>query len=544
MIVLGVEHNASAFNISPCTQIQHHAEYQPDLIAMVYGDREYSYSEFRDTVRVWAAHLDESGVKQGDRVAYIGMNSQSFLFAMFASWWLGATFMPFNFRLSAPEISRLFLQGTPHTVVVEGSHLEMAKQVYGIERHHVLVVDDDPTAPAETDIPIYWAKTSKLVGIDVAPVTRSRQLVMSDLALLLFTSGTTGLPKGVQLTFGNLWWNSANVDTMVDSRPGDSTLAAAPLFHVGALNSFVIRSFYRGNTTVVHRNFDPAKVFADVERYKIASSFLVPAQLQAMHDHPDFNEADLSSLRAIICAGAPVPPALIRRYLEKGQVVQQAWGLTETSPFATYLPPRMTEKKLGSCGIPMPYTQVKLVDPETGEEITEPGQTGEMWVQGPNVATGYWNNPEATQQAYTAGWFHSGDLGYVDEDGYYYIVDRLKDMIISGGENIYPAEVERVLAECEGVTQSAVVGAPDPKWGECVVAVIQPKAGTKPTLEQIREHCQRHLARYKLPRKLVIIDEIPRNTAGKIDKLKVRAIVREHLAKEDLRQEKEAVTSK
>src|SRR5699024_9130396 len=147
------------------------------------------------------------------------------------------------------------------------------------------------------------------------------------------------------------------------------------------------------------------------------------------HDHPDFNEADLSSLRAIICAGAPVPPALIRRYLEKGQVVQQAWGLTETSPFATYLPPRMTEKKLGSCGIPMPYTQVKLVDPETGEEITEPGQTGEMWVQGPNVATGYWNNPEATQQAYTAGWFHSGDLGYVDEDGYYYIVDRLKDMI-------------------------------------------------------------------------------------------------------------------
>ncbi|HZK32024.1 MAG TPA: AMP-binding protein, partial [Corynebacterium sp.] len=363
-------------------------------------------------------------------------------------------------------------------------------------------------------------------------------LVMSDLALLLFTSGTTGLPKGVQLTFGNLWWNSANVDTMVDSRPGDTTLAAAPLFHVGALNSFVIRSFYRGNTAVIHRTFDPAQVFRDVEKYRIASTFLVPAQLQAMHDHPDFDDTDLSSLRAIICAGAPVPASLIRRYLDKGQIVQQAWGLTETSPFATYLPPRMTEEKLGSCGIPMPYTQVKLVDPETGEEIREPGRTGEMWVNGPNVATGYWNNPEATQQAYTAGWFHSGDLGHVDEDGYYYIVDRLKDMIISGGENVYPAEVERVLAECEGLRQSAVVGVPDPKWGESVVAVVEAAPGVEPTLELLQEHCQRHLARYKLPRRIVVVEQIPRNTAGKIDKLKVRDIVQD-----SIRNENEAVTS-
>lgn len=529
MIVLGVDHNASEFNISPCTQINQHAKYQPTLPALIYQDRTYNYEEFRDRVKLWASHLDDRGVQPGDRVAYLGMNSESFLFAMFASWWIGATFMPFNYRLSAAEISHLLLQGTPNTIFVEGSHLELAKNVYGIERHDVIVVDEDPHAQPDGDIPIYWTRTSSLAGKDTSAMRRPRPLNMRDLALLLFTSGTTGLPKGVQLTFGNLWWNSMNVDTMVDTRPGDVTLATAPLFHVGALNSFVIRSFFRGNTVVVHRHFDPAQVFTDIEKYGIGSAFLVPAQLQAMYNHEGFTDSDLVSLRAIICAGAPVPPALIRRYLEKGLVVQQAWGLTETSPFATYLPPRMTEEKLGSCGIPMPYTQIKLVNPDTGEDITATGETGEMWVKGPNVATGYWNNPEATQKAYTAGWFHSGDLGYVDEDGYYFVVDRLKDMIISGGENVYPAEVELVLAGHDDIIGSAVVGVPDEKWGECVVAVVHPTPGVELSLEEIREHCDNHLARYKLPRRLVLVEEIPRNSAGKIDKIRTRALVREVL---------------
>ena len=542
MIVLGVEHNASNANISACYQIDRFARYQPDLPAMVYGEKEYSYSEFREEILKWAAHLDEAGVRQGDRVAFLGMNSESFLFAMFASWWIGATFMPFNFRLSAPEISQLLMQGTPHTIIVEGTHLELAQSVFGIERHHVLVVDTDEQAPAEKEVPIYWSKTSSLDNIDTSGVAKPRPVIMGDLALLLFTSGTTGLPKGAQLTFGNLWWNSINVDTLVDTRPGDTTIAAAPLFHVGALNSFAIRSFYRGNRLVVHRHFEPGEVLKDIEKYSINSAFLVPAQLDAMQNHEDFDSRDLSSFRAIICAGAPVPPVLIRRYLEKGLNVQQAWGLTETSPFATYLPASMTAQKMGSCGIPMPYTEVKLVDPDTGEVIKEPGVTGELWVKGYNVAVGYWNNPEMTQKSYTAGWFHSGDLGYFDEDGYYFIVDRLKDLIITGGENVYPAEVERVLAEFDALSGNAVVGAPDPKWGECVVAVVQPRPGHEDlTLEDIRAHCERHLARYKLPRRMVVIDEIPRNSAGKINKLRLRQQVREILAAEDA--EKEAARS-
>ncbi|VZH86186.1 acyl-CoA synthetase [Corynebacterium rouxii] len=529
MIVQGVDHNPASQCINPCAQIKRFAQYQPDLIAMVYEDQEFTYKEFTEQVQLWAAHLDESGVRQGDRVAYIGMNSSSFIFAMFATWWLGATFMPFNFRLSPHEVSQLFMQGTPHTVIVEGSHLAHAQKVYGIERHHVVVVDTDPHAQPTDPVPLYWSSTSQIGNVDVSHVRKPRPMTMNDLALLLFTSGTTGLPKGAQLTFGNLWWNSVNVDTMVDTHPGDATLATAPLFHVGALNSFAIRSFQRGNTLVVHRHFDPEKVFYDIERYRVGSTFLVPAQLEAMYNHPDFATAELASLRAVICAGAPVPPALIRRYMDKGIVVQQAWGLTETSPFATYLPPVMTEKKIGSCGIPMPYTQVKLVDPDTGKDIKEPHVTGELWVRGPNVATGYWNNPEMTQKAYTAGWFHSGDLGYKDEDGYFYIVDRLKDLIITGGENVYPAEVERVIAENDDIFGNAVVGFPDERWGETIVAVVQPRPGATITIDALRAHCERHLARYKLPRHLVVVDEILRNSAGKIDKIGLRRVVEEEL---------------
>lgn len=532
MLIFGTQHNANTTDVSPCYQLHRHNRYFPNRTALIYGDQTFTYSEFVGEVKKWAAHFEQAGVSQGDRVGYIGLNSRSFLFAMFGAWWIGASFMPFNFRLSAPETAKLFLLGTPHTVVVEGSHLDKAKSVFGIERHHVVVVDDDPLAAPESEIPLYWAATSSFDKLDLSVVARPRPMGMDDLALLLFTSGTTGLPKGAELTFGNLWWNSINVDTMVDSRPRDYSLATAPMFHVGALNSFAIRSFFRGSTLVVHRNFDPLQTLQDMEKYQIASVFLVPAQLSAIEKTPGFDAADLSNLRAVICAGAPVPPAIIRSYMEKGIPVQQAWGLTETSPFATYLPTEMTEEKLGSCGIPMPHTRVKLVDPDTGEEVTAPGKTGEMWVSGPNVAVGYWNNPEMTQKSYSAGWFHSGDIGYRDEDGYFYIVDRLKDMIISGGENVYPAEVERILAEDTSFARAAVVGEPDEKWGERVVAVIERVDDSEITVERVREHCSRHLARYKLPTKVVVVKEIPRNAGGKVDKLALRQAVREGTAGE------------
>ena len=224
-------------------------------------------------------------------------------------------------------------------------------------------------------------------------------------------------------------------------------------------------------------------------------------------------------------AGAPVPPSLIRQFADHGLTLQQAWGLTETAPFATHLPAERTLSKLGSAGIPMPHTEVRVVDAETGA-VLPPGGSGEILVRGPNVTPGYWQDPDATALAFDdEGWFHSGDIGYLDEDGCLFIVDRLKDMIISGGENVYPAEVERALADLDGVIDVAVVGVPDDEWGEAVVAVVSLADGHEVTIDDVREHAATRIARYKLPRRLRIVRAVPRNASGKLDKLSIRALV-------------------
>jgi fatty-acyl-CoA synthase len=246
--------------------------------------------------------------------------------------------------------------------------------------------------------------------------------------------------------------------------------------------------------------------------------FGVAQMFAALARVPGCFERDLSHLRAVVVAGAPVPPSLIQQYAEHGVLLQQAWGLTETAPFATHLPAERTLDKMGSAGIPMPYTQVRVVDTATNEPL-KPGTPGEIVVRGPNVTVGYWQNPKATHAAVDGeGWFHSGDIGYFDEDGYLYIVDRLKDMIISGGENVYPAEVERVLAAMPGVVDVAVVGVPNPQWGETVAAVVSMVDGMSITLEDIRAYATVHLARYKLPRRLTVVPLVPRNASGKLDK--------------------------
>jgi fatty-acyl-CoA synthase len=302
------------------------------------------------------------------------------------------------------------------------------------------------------------------------------------------------------------------------------THAAAPLFHIGALNSFVLRSLVRGSTVVIRRSFDPKQFVDDVVTLRVNTTFAVPAMLAAVARVPGAFDFDLSSLRAVVVAGAPVPPSLIQQYADAGVTLEQAWGLTETAPFATHLPAERTLDKLGSAGIAMPYTEVRVLDTTTGE-LTDPGVPGELVVRGPNVTPGYWENPQATADAFDDdGWFHSGDIGYLDPDGYLFIVDRLKDMVISGGENVYPAEVERALADMPGVADVAVIGTPDPEWGESVVAVVSLAEDHHITLDDVREHAATRIARYKLPRRLEIVEAVPRNASGKLDKIAIRRI--------------------
>lgn len=511
-------------NINPAAAVAANAGYFGDDVVIRYDGGDLTYAELDDRAARLATVLADGGVRDGDRVAYVGLNSATFVVTMLAAFRLGAIYVPVNFRLAGPELEVVLDRSGAVVVVAEEGHRALVDQVRdatALERF--LLVDDDPAVPVG-DPADGWEAWSPLLAAALPMVTVVDR-GFDDPAALLFTSGTTGLPKGVILTHGNIWWNSVNVDSRLDARRGDVTYAGAPLFHIGALNSFALRMIVRGGTVAIARAFDPQRFLDDIVEHRVNTMFVVPAMLSAVARLPGVFDIDFSSVRAIVVAGAPVPPAMIREFADHGVLLQQAWGLTETAPFATHLPGEHTLSKTGSAGIPMPYTDVRVVDTDTGEPAPV-GSAGEIIVRGPNVTPGYWNNPEATAAAFDAdGWFHSGDIGYLDEDGFLFIVDRLKDMIILGGENVYPAEVERVLAAMPGVADVAIVGTPDPEWGETVVAVLSLENGATVTLDDVREYAASGLARYKLPRRLEVVTAVPRNASGKLDKVSIRGMV-------------------
>jgi fatty-acyl-CoA synthase len=366
-----------------------------------------------------------------------------------------------------------------------------------------------------------WQPVADFVG-DAAPLKDGEATADDDVAVIMYTSGTTGRPKGAMLTHGNFWWANINGMLGADVSEKDVTLVMAPLFHIGGLNVTPLSCWQKGGHVVLHRSFDPARFLADVAHYRVTTTFAVPAMLLFVSQLPDFAAADLSSLRVIMCGGAPVPEPLLRLYNARGIPMNQGYGLTETAPSGTYLGPDFALAKLGSAGKPMFFVDLRVVG-EDGRTPLGPNARGEVIMRGPNIMRGYWNKPEATAAAIDAeGWFHSGDIGYLDEDGFLYICDRLKDMIISGGENIYPAEVEAVLYDHPAIAEVAIFGEPDAKWGESVTAVAALKPGQSLDIEALRVWATERLARYKLPSRLEIVTALPRNPAGKVLKFELR----------------------
>jgi fatty-acyl-CoA synthase len=475
-----------------------------DSVALVFGEGErQTYGELDDRAGRWAAVFTERGIGRGDRVAFLGENQPAFVEVLFGAARVGVVFVPINTRLAAPEVAHILADSGARLLVHDERAAAVATEAAG-DLSRILV-------GAEAD--------AALAAVEPAP--EAPGVGLDDPAAILYTSGTTGRPKGAVLTHGNLTWNSLNTLVDADIVSTDVALVISPLFHAASLGMGLLPVLLKGGTVVLERAFDAGRALRIIDEHRVTMLSGVPTTYQFMAEHPDWASTDLSTLAKLTCGGSPVPTRVLEAFEARGLSFSQGYGMTETSPGATYLPATRTRAKMGSAGQPHFFTEVRVVD-ENGQSL-EPGEIGEIQVRGPNVTPGYHGNPAATAEAFTAdGWFRTGDLGSFDDDGYLFVADRLKDMIISGGENIYPAEVEDLILGLDEVTGAAVIGIPDERWGETPWAVVTLRPGAELSAERLAEHLNGRIARYKIPKNVVVVDELPRTASGKVKKLDLR----------------------
>jgi fatty-acyl-CoA synthase len=494
------------------TWLRLRAERDAARLALTYENSTFTYAALQSEIEGFARFLEAQNVVRGDRVAYLGMNHSSFVVALFGTARLGAVFVPLNFRSAGPELTFVIDDCGASALIGEESFLGILD---GIETNPDLKVRISLGEFERDGWTAYDSKRKYPEDSEVAVDPDSP-------GIILYTSGTTGQPKGVVLTHRNLFTNNVNWMLSVNYHRDHTALTSAPLFHSGGLCVMLLPLLMAGGHVVLHRQFDPDRTLHDVARYQVTALFLVPTMMLYLTQAPLFAEADMSSIEFVVAGAAPVPERLLQIFGERGIAVSQCWGLTETSTGATFLSPKWALDKLGSCGTPGILNEVKLIRFD-GAPLEETNVAGELCVRGGIVTPGYWNRADATAEAQLpGGWFRTGDVAYRDEDGFYFICDRLKDMVITGGENVYPAEVESVIYDHPDVADVAVIGAPDEEWGERVVAVVVPRQGATIELEVLREFVAARLARYKLPRELRLVPELPRNTTGKIMKQSLR----------------------
>ena len=452
--------------------IEDRARITPGRVAIDFEDRLVTYAELDAAADAFAADFAARGLVRGDRVASLTGNSPEHVAVFFACAKLGLILLPLSWRLSPPELGYQLEDAEPALFLVDGARAGLA----------------EPTG----------SRTERLV--QPRPGTRHEDASVADAdpLLLIYTSGTTGKPKGALLTHANCFWTNLGFDLATGIRPEDVVLQVLPQFHVGGWNVQPLLAWWKGATVVLERSFDAARALALIERKRITTLMGVPATYLFMAQEPAFASTDLSSLRLAVVGGAPMPEALLETWLERGVAIVQGYGLTEAAPNVLW------------AGKPYPFVDARL------------SADGELLVKGPNVFPGYWRNEAVTREAFTAdGWLRTGDVAEVDEDGCYRIKGRLKDMFVSGGENVYPAEVESVLHEHRAVRDSAVVGVADDRWGEVGIAFVVVDRDT--TEDELLAHCRERLARFKVPKAVRFVDEIPRNSMGKIQKSKLRA---------------------
>ena len=504
-------------------QVTKHARSKPDLAALRYRGATTTWAQLDDRSRRLSSALAARGVGAGDRVLMLLTNRPEFVETLVAVNRLGAIAVPVNFRLVADEVAFLAQNSGSCAIVVEEA---LAPLIAPMRSGHedalpCLVVGEDVSTAGR------GAEGYEDAVAAAGPIEGHGPTDLQSLALIMYTSGTTGRPKGAMLTYENLLGQTL---TLVQSFRffGDDEVVAvtSPMFHIAAVGS-VVPNLVLGYTSVITPTgaFDPETFLDLIEQEGVTNAFLVPTQWQAVSASPTVSRRSLA-LRNLAWGAAPATPSVLRAMAEAFPGVGNVctFGQTEMSPVTTVLPGEDAIRKIGSIGKPVPLVDVRVVDTEMND--VAPGEIGEIVYRGPQTMVGYWQNPEATDEAFRGGWFHSGDLVRVDEEGFLYVVDRLKDMIISGGENIYSAEVEAVIADHPKVREVALVGTAHPRWGETPVAIVVPHDPSDPPLSQeLIDHCGARLASYKKPTQVLVLDELPRNASGKITKAPLRQMV-------------------
>ena len=466
----------------------------------------FSYAVLNERVHHLAHGLRDLGVGRGDRVAYLGPNHHTFLEALFASGVLGAIFVPLNTRLAAPELAYCLADSGAAVLIHDSGRPPPSAAV----RHSIAI------GAGAGDSLDY---EGLLAGAAATPIDEA--VTLDDPFMIMYTSGTTGRAKGALLTHGNLTWNALNVLVDIDLAHDETTLCAAPLFHTAGLNMTCLPTLLKGGTVVLEPSFDPDRALRLVETLRVTYMFGVPVMFDAIARSAAWADADLSSLRHVTCGGAPVPPATINAYLDRGLVFSQGYGLTEASPGVLFLAGEDAVRKAGTAGMPHFFTEARVVGADARPVAA--GRRGEVVVSGPNVMREYWGRPEDTAAAFAGEWLRTGDIAVVDGEGYVSVVDRAKDLFISGGENVSPAEVEMALSAHPDVAECAVIGVLDATWGEVGRAFVVPVSAEHEDGPQLLAFLRGRLAGYKVPKSVVFSAALPRSPSGKI----LRRVLRE-----------------
>ena len=485
------------------------------IVDVTSGQRQ-TYAQLNERCNRVANSMRDSGLTQGDRVATLLMNGSEFVEIFFGAAKAGGVIVALNWRLVADELSFILNDSGATTLVFGTAFNEVVAELHSRGSHATAVTNWVHVGDA-ADRPDFAAGYEDLLA---NASTAEPEITSSDddLLFIMYTSGTTGLPKGVMHSHLTALWSVITGNTTADTRYGDRYLICLPLFHVGALNP-MLSIIHKGGTGVIMSEFHPVKIWEVFAEERISVTLAVPAMLNFMLSTYNKEAHDISHLRWVMSGAAPVPVPLIKAYEAMGIEIHQVYGLTETCGPGCLISPDDALTRAGSTGKTFFHTEVRVVD-EQGEDCG-PDEPGEVIISGPHVMIGYWNRPDATAEAIVDGWLRTGDVAIMDGDGFIYIQDRIKDMIISGGENVYPAEIENVLMAMEGVADAAVIGIPSEKWGESPLAVIV-RANDEVSAQDVIAHCDGKLARFKMPQAVEFTDVIPRNPTGKVLKRVLR----------------------